>query len=507
MQGSRERYCLKDGVVAYALNTKQERPRTGRETTSQFWGKHHTVDIRDSKIGYSGIPLDVRGSLVSTSDSDKHCMICGVSGKGKTRRELYPTVVMSARASRSMVIADMKGEIYRNTANEVKRCGLGIKVINLRNPSFGDRFNPLSIVQKYWNDGQKSRATIMLRDIAQLITKKISSERDSYWQFAAQDAFMGFALIILESCYPLTFEAIQNLCNQYYQDFNGPRETLKFIDSEADYYNRLSTILNLSAENTLSCIVSELNAALSCFVDQKDVIDLLSDSDFRLTDLGRRPVAVYLICPDESTSLYEIASLFIEQCYSELINFADTREDNTLPIKVDFILDEFGSFVGSDWPNKLTAARSRGIRFILALQSMSQLVARYGENGSRTILSNCRTLVFMGGRDLRLINEISMMSGSVMDYVTGMDKPNITVFDLNCIKPGEIVVLDDGCLPYFGNLPEWTAWNINDRATISETRRKHKKQAMLPLLDILELNHARRVRENERYEGTAELPF
>ena len=58
---------------------------------------------------------------VAISEPENHCMVSGVSGKGKTRRELYPTVILSARAGRSMVIADMKGEIYRNTAEEVRR--------------------------------------------------------------------------------------------------------------------------------------------------------------------------------------------------------------------------------------------------------------------------------------------------------------------------------------------------------------------------------------------------
>ena len=166
-----------------------------------------------------------------------------------------------------------------------------------------------------------------------------------------------------------------------------------------------------------------------------------------------------MFCPHVRFS-YCNCHLLSQLWYSELINFADSTEGNRLPVKVDFILDEFGSFVGSDWPSKLTAARSRGIRFVLAIQALSQMVARYGESGARTIMANCRTLVYMGGRDLRLLNEISMLSGTCLDKRTGIERPVLSINDLSTLPMGEIVVLDDSGLPYIGHLPEWSNWEI-----------------------------------------------
>ena len=345
---------------------------TGLETTSRFWKNHLSADITSPKLTDSGIPLDIRDGKVAFSEPETHCMVCGVSGRGKTRRELYPTVIMSARSGRSLVIADMKGEIYRNTASEVRRCGHDIKIINLRMPAISDRFSPLSLAQRCWNDGNTNRATLLLKDICNLITAKIHSDRDRFWEVAAQDAIMGFALLLLEKKLPLSFDNIHALFNQYYQARGLRTEMIQALDMEAESYRRLSTLVNLDSDTTLSCIVSEVNSALSCYVDQADVRNLLSDSDIELTDIGKKPTAIYLICPDESTALYSIASLFVEQCYSELVNFADNSQENRLPVKVDFLLDEFGSFVGSDWPSKLTAARSRGIRFVIAIQSLSR---------------------------------------------------------------------------------------------------------------------------------------
>ena len=444
--------------MAYRIKTTTS--RTGMQTASRFWSSHSSVSIKDKNPEDSGIPLDFRDGKAVLSNAENHCMICAVSGKGKTRRELYPSVVMSARAGRSIVIADMKGEIFRNTSEEVRRCGHEIAVINLRDPGNSDHFSPLSLVQRCWESGDHSRATILLKDICTIITAKIHSDRDMFWEISAQDVIVGFALLLLEKGAPLTFGNIHSLFNEYFRNREDRRMFDFAFDTNAESYKRLSTIINLEADNTLSCILSEVNAALSPLVDQKSVRNLLSCSDIDLQDIGEKPTAVYIVCPDESTSLYGIASLFVEQCYSELVAYADSRDDNRLPVKVDFVLDEFGSFVGSNWAGKLTAARSRGIRFVLAIQAMSQIVARYGDSGARTIMSNCRTLVFMGGRDMRLLSEISMLSGTRTDNRTGIEKPVLSINDLCSLSMGEIVVLDDSGLPFLGHLPDWTDWGI-----------------------------------------------
>lgn len=445
--------------MAYRIKTDTS-SRTGMQAASQFWSSHSSVSIKDRTLEDSGIPLDFRDGKAVLSAPENHCMICAASGKGKTRRELYPAVIMAARAGRSLVIADMKGEIFKNTGATVKQCGHEIKIINLRNPSCSDRYSPLSIVQKYWRRGDRSRAMILLKDTCAIVTEKLRCDRDKFWENAAQDLILGFAILLLEKDAPLTFCNIHSLINEYFGEKEFRDEYIARLDRNAESFRRLATVVNLESDTTLSCVLSEANASLSCFVDQRSVRNLLSASDIELTDIGRKPSAVYLMCPDESTALYGIASLFIEQCYSELINFADSTEGNRLPVKVDFILDEFGSFVGSDWPSKLTAARSRGIRFVLAIQALSQMVARYGESGARTIMANCRTLVFMGGRDLKLLNEISMLSGTMTDERIGIARPVLSINDLSTLPMGEIVVLDDSGLPYIGHLPEWSNWEI-----------------------------------------------
>lgn len=476
---------------------KCKRVKEGFTTDEAFHHSHKKTNIHSSRFGgCSGLPLDEKNGTVWVNNSEYHALICGASGIGKTRRVLYPAVVLSARAGHSMIIADMKGEIYRHTADEVRRCGLDVKVVNLRNPSKGDHFNPLSLAEEYWHNGNHSRATILLKDIASVITGSISSSFDKFWQTAAVDAIVGFSLLILEKNESLTFENIQSLFNEfmsYDKEEKRPKVAACF-DKESDSFKRLATVVTLTSDNTLSCISSEVNACLSPYTDQEDVRMLLSTSDMKLKDIGTRPTAVYLVCPDESTALYGIASLFVEQSYSELISYADNRESNTLSVKVDYVLDEFGSFVGSDWPSKLTAARSRGIRFFLAIQAMSQLISRYGESGARTIMSNCRTIMYMGGRDSWLLNELSLFGGFVKDPDTLIERPVLSASEMQALNPGQVLILDGNSRPFIGNLPDWDFWDIRKSTNPGGGYSTQTKR----VLSLKELLNFREEEEEER---------
>lgn len=102
------------------------------------------------------------------------------------------------------------------------------------------------------------RRTVLLKDMAEIITAKIVSDRDGYWRQSAQDSFVGFALLLLEYGQELTFENIQNL-------FNGCKDRrddlLSKIGTDSESYRRLATILLLDSDITYGCVVSEFNSA------------------------------------------------------------------------------------------------------------------------------------------------------------------------------------------------------------------------------------------------------
>ena len=122
----------------------------------------------------------------------------------------------------------------------------------------------------------------------------------------------------------------------------------------------------------------------------------MSRNSFDPRALAHEKTAICLIVPDEKTTYHFIATTFIKQCYETLVNEAQSREDLQLPVRVNFVLDEFTNIPAiPDMPSMITAARSRNMRFFPVVQSMHQLKQKYGDETQtiRNDLAACTTLL------------------------------------------------------------------------------------------------------------------
>ena len=144
------------------------------------------------------------------------------------------------------------------------------------------------------------------------------------------------------------------------------------------------------------------------------LISLIFSTLIALSNFGREKTAVYLIVPDEKTTYHFLVTTFIKQAYEILIAEAQKEKNRQLPIRVNFVLDEFCNIPKiPDMPSMISAARSRNMRFYLVAQSLHQLKGRYGEDAD-TIKGNCDNWVFLTSKELALLNEISELCGNVV---------------------------------------------------------------------------------------------
>ena len=105
--------------------------------------------------------------------------------------------------------------------------------------------------------------------------------------------------------------------------------------------------------------------------------------------------------------------MFIKQVYEVLIAEAQKSKDFKLPVRVNFVLDEFCNMPKvADMPSMISAARSRNMRYYLVAQSMHQLRGKYGEDAD-TIKGNCDNWVFLTSKELDLLKEVSDLCGSI----------------------------------------------------------------------------------------------
>ncbi len=67
----------------------------------------------------------------------------------------------------------------------------------------------------------------------------------------------------------------------------------------------------------------------------------------------------------------------MQQLYTAIVDVS-RKSGGELPIRMNFILDEFANFTKIDtFQSMLTVSRGRNCRFMLALQSFAQLEEKY----------------------------------------------------------------------------------------------------------------------------------
>ena len=117
-----------------------------------------------------------------------------------------------------------------------------------------------------------------------------------------------------------------------------------------------------------------------------------------------------------------------------------------LPVHVRFILDEFSNIGQIPKFEKLIATiRSREISASVILQAQSQLKAIYKDNAD-TIVGNCDTTLFLGGKEKTTLKEMSEILGkeTIDLYNTGESRGKEVSHSLNYQKTGkELMSMDE----------------------------------------------------------------
>ena len=419
------------------------------------------IDLSKSTVDYAGVPVFGIRDKIKVLDHDTHSICFGTTGAMKTTRYLLPSAIIIALKGESMIINDPKGEIYSKLQKLLKEKGYNIILLNFRDPMIGNRWNPLKLAQKLYEDGEKDRSDMYLRDFGTIIYNDITKHsEDVFWGQCSTDYFVGLSQIIRDETdgEPLTIENIRLTNAQGFEKTMG-NTSLKH------YYllsNKLDEkILNIEAtvmapNDTLACIRSIFSQSLNIY-GLESLRDMMATSDFDMTSIGTQKTAVFMVTPPERTSFNPIISAFIKQSYSALIDLVASRNPNgALPIRLNYLLDEFSNLVKiPDFSQMITMARSANIRFNLVVQSLTQLYSVYSQDEAENILNNCEAWFVFRSKDLVLHDMVSRMCGTKIYTHTREERPLITSTDIQKLSKndGEVLLMLSGMDPMVTYLP------------------------------------------------------
>lgn len=468
-------------LLVWQKQSDAKKLRKGIEYGSARWGTAEDIKPYMSDDPWMNIPLTATEALTMESRPkqpkyarNKNIVVIGGSGSGKTRFFVKPSVM---QMNCSMVITDPKGtlieecgkmlakgppkkdkngNIMKDKSGKVVHEPYVIKVLNTINFSKSLHYNPFAYIRSE-------------KDILKLVTTIIVNTKgegekvsEDFWVkaekllYTALIAFIWYegdeeeknlnTLLDLlnESETREEDETYQNPVDMMFQELEE-RDPQHFAVRQYKKYK-------MAAGKTAKSILISCGARLAPF-DIAELREIMSYDEMELDKIGDRKTALFLIMSDTDTTFNFVIAMLQSQLFNLLCDKADDEYGGRLPVHVRVIADEFANIGQIPQFDKLIATiRSREISASIILQSQSQLKAMYKDSAD-TILGNCDTTLFLGGKEKTTLKEMSELLGkeTIDLYNTSETMSNQKSFGLNYQKTGkqlmtedEIAVMDGG---------------------------------------------------------------
>ncbi len=424
-------------------------------TTEEIKRSSTYINLHDDTYPGAGIPLMSNGHEAYVDNLDTHTLIFGATGSKKTRLFCMPILNYFVKAGESFVATDPKGELYARTSGIAKAHGYNTVVLNFRDIGNGDMWNPLLLPYELYHNGKQDEAVAMLNDFVRTIASpQLKNTKDVFWPEMASSLALANLLLLMEAASKeeVNVASLAALCTTDSSDKLSKLSANMKMDTIAGLnYKNIFT----SAEKTLQSIMVSLFGMIRIFTTQKNLTNMLSGNTIDISRFGREKTAVYLIIPDEKSTYHFLVTTFIKQAYELLIAEAQKSKNRQLPVRVNFVLDEFCNLPQiPDMPSMISAARSRNMRYFLVVQSLHQLKSCYAENAD-TIKGNCDNWVFLTSKELDLLKEISELCGSY-HTANGLNRRLISISELQRLdkNKGEALIMHSRQYPVISEIAD-----------------------------------------------------
>ena len=405
-------------MAVYLKGKNAKKYRHGIEYGSARWGTAAGIAPYMDKDFFQNIPMTQTERITMASRPkqpkyarNKNILVIGGSGSGKTRFFCKPSLL---QAHSSYVCTDPKGTLLPEIGAFLERKKYRIKCLNLINFRKSMKYNPLAYI--------RSEKDILKLVNALIMNTKGEGEKSSedFWVKAER---LYYSALIGYIWYEATeeeknFITLLDLINasearEDDETYQSPVDLLfsQLEEREPDHFAvKQYRKFKMAAGKTLKSILISCGARLAPF-DIKELRNLMEYDELELDTLGDQKTALFVILSDTDSTFNFVAALMYSQLFNLLCDKADDFYGGRLPVHVRLILDEFANIGQIPNFDKLIATiRSREISASIILQSQSQLKTIY-KDAADTIVGNCDSTLFLGGKEKSTLKEISELLG------------------------------------------------------------------------------------------------
>ena len=446
-------------LIVYFKGKNAKKYRKGIEYGSARWGNAEDIKPYIDPVFENNVLLTQTERLMMNSRPkqpkyarNKNVLVIGGSGSGKTRFFVKPNLM---QMHSSYVVTDPKGTVLVECGKLLQRSGYRIKVLNTINFKKSMKYNPFAYIRDE-------------KDILKLVNTLIANTKGSgekatedFWVkaerllYCALIGYIHYEAPEAEKNFTTLLEMINaSEAREDDSEFQSPVdlmfERLEEKDPEHFAVKQYKKFL-LSAGKTRSSILISCGARLAPF-DIKELRELMESDELELDTLGDRKTALFIITSDTDSTFDFVTAMIVSQLFNLLCTKADDVYGGRLPLHVRCLLDEVANITIPNLERLISVFRSREISACLVVQAQSQLKAIYKDNAD-TIIGNCDTTLFLGGKEKTTLKEISEVLGkeTIDSFNTSENRGRDVSHGLNYQKLGkelmsqdEIAVMDGG---------------------------------------------------------------
>lgn len=467
------------GIMLLVMHFKRKNAkkfRHGEEYGSASWGRSEDIKPYVDATDFSNnVILTQTERLTMGKPShpkyarNKNVLVIGGSGSGKTRFFVKPNLM---QMHSSYVVTDPKGTVLIECGKLLKENNYRIKVFNTVVFSKSMHYNPFAYIH----------SEVDILKFVEVLIKNTSGQgeksTEDFW--VKSERLLYTAYIALMQYYP---EEERN-----FETLLGMLEDSTASENDENYKNGMDLMFEalekehpgcfackqykqykLAAGKTAKSILISCAARLAPFAI-REVLDITAYDEMQLDTIGDRKTALFIIISDTNATFNFLVAMMYSQMFNLLCTKADNNPDGSGKLKhhVRCILDEFANIgLIPDFEKLIATIRSREISASIILQSQSQLKALYKDNAD-TIIGNCDTTLFLGGKEKSTLKEISesLDKATIDTYNTSDTRGQNRSYGMNYQKlgrelmtAGEIQKMDGakcilqirGVKPFFSN--------------------------------------------------------
>lgn len=205
-----------------------ERWTTDEEIKQQFL---EIPDKNESFPGYGGTIVSRMGNKLYIDTSPVNNMIIGITRSGKGEMYVFPSIDVYSRAEKkaSLVINDMKLELYKSSKKTLEKRGYKVYLLNFDDPIHSMGFNPLTVIIELAVNGDYENAELLAQAFAfSIFNPDEPTNTDRFWNDASSSLLSALILAHLEDC--LRMDEIEN--DKRYRTWKKKRDAYDTLNDD-----------------------------------------------------------------------------------------------------------------------------------------------------------------------------------------------------------------------------------------------------------------------------------